>query len=97
MVLVHAEGGITYASPNALSFIAPVSDGRSFEEYTGVWPASGNAGDLPDNTWYLELGANEIILHYRVTAAIPEPSSVGLLIGGAFLLKAIRRRRSRAG
>ena len=97
MVLVHAEGGITYASPTALSFIAPDSDGRSFEEYTGVWPASGNPENLPDNTWYLELGANEIILHYRVTAAIPEPSSVGLMIGGAFLLKAIRRRRKTRG
>lgn len=54
-----------------------------------------HAGAIVNNgAWYLELGANEIILHYRVTAAIPEPSSVGLLIGGAFLLKAIRRRRN---
>jgi len=94
MVLVHAEGGISYASPTALSFIAPGSDGRSFDEYTGIWPASGNPQALPDNSWYLELGANEIILHYRVAAAIPEPSSVSMLIGGTLLLRVVRRRNT---
>ncbi len=94
MVLVHAVGGISYASPSALSFTAPQSDGRPFSQYTGVWPASGDASDLPINTWYLELGANEIILHYNVSAAIPEASTVSMLLGGALLLRVVRRRKT---
>ena len=94
MVLVHAEGGISYASPSALTFTAPLSDGRPFAPYIGAWPASGDASDLPMNSWYLELGANEIILHYNVSAAIPEASSVSMLAGGALLLRLVRRRKT---
>ena len=92
LVLVDATGGIT--NPGNFNFIAPVNDGRPFVEYTGTWPLSGNPQNLPANTWYLELTANQVLFHYHVTAAIPEPASAGLLSMGVLLLRALRRRKT---
>jgi fibronectin-binding autotransporter adhesin len=60
--------------------------------------------DLPMNTYYIEYATNSpdgagvlagpaILFHYKVAGSVPEPSSVGLMIGGAFLLRQLRRRR----
>ena len=35
-----------------------------------------------------------ILLHYKVSGSVPEPASAGLLIAGALLLRALRRRAS---
>ncbi len=89
LVLVDATGGIT--NPENFNFIAPLSDGRPFSEYTGSWPLSGNPQNLPADTWYLELTANQVLFHYHVTASIPEPASAGLLTMGVLILRVLRR------
>ena len=78
-----------------LTFIAPTSDsGRSLDQYTGGgWPLSGDPGNLPVDTWHLEVTPTQILFHYHVSAAIPEPASAGLMIAGAILLRTLSRRR----
>ena len=34
-----------------------------------------------------------ILLHYKVSGTVPEPASAGMLIAGALLLRALRRRK----
>lgn len=94
LVLVDTTGGITNAGN--FNFIAPLSDGRPFVQYTGFWPLSGNPQNLPANTWYLETTATQVLFHYHVTAAIPEPASAGLLTMGVLITRALRRRNARA-
>jgi hypothetical protein len=33
-----------------------------------------------------------VLLHYKVAGSVPEPASAGLLVAGALLLRALRRR-----
>ncbi|MFO1521967.1 MAG: hypothetical protein U1G05_07975 [Kiritimatiellia bacterium] len=91
LVLVNAAGGIT--NPGNFTFVAPGTDGRAFAEYTGTWPLSGNPQNLPMDTWYLERTSSQILFHYHVSAAIPEPASAGIMIAGGLLLRALSRRR----
>ncbi len=78
------------------SILLPSSDGRPFSLYTGAWPVSGDPGDLPVDTFYIEQTANQILLHYHVSAAIPEPSTAALALAGLLGLRIVgvaRRRR----
>ena len=89
LVLVEASGGIT--NPGNFLFTAPAPDGRPFSEFTGAWVSAGNPAQLDDNTWYLEYTATQVLFHYKVTAAIPEPGAFGLCLAGVLLLRAMRR------
>ncbi|MFO1489565.1 MAG: PEP-CTERM sorting domain-containing protein [Kiritimatiellia bacterium] len=93
LALVTATGGITGTFDNLL---LPASDGRPFDLYTGFWPLSGNPANLPVNTFYVEQTATQILLHYNVSSAIPEPATGGLVLAGVMGLRVIssaRRRR----
>lgn len=91
LVLVEALGGII--NPGNLDFIAPGADARPFSEYTGPWVAAGDPNQLPVDTWYLETTATQIIFHYKVSAAVPEPASAGIMIAGGLLLRVLSRGR----
>jgi fibronectin-binding autotransporter adhesin len=91
LVLVDAGGIVDGVNFN---FVAPLSDGgRSFAEHTGAWPLSGDPQDLPVDTWYLERTGTQVLFHYHVSAAIPEPGTAGLLMAGGLLLRIAARRR----
>ena len=92
LVLVDAAGGIV--NPGNFDFIAPSSGGRSFSEFTGTWVSAGDPAQLDPDTWYVEYTANQVLFHYKVSAAIPEPASAGMLIAGGLLLRVLSRRRS---
>ena len=92
LVLVDAAGGIV--DPSNFNFVAPLPDGRAFSEFTGTWVSAGDPAQLDPDTWYLEYTANQVLFHYKVSAAIPEPASAGLLIGGGLLLRVLSRRRA---
>jgi hypothetical protein len=49
--------------------------------------------DLPVNTYYLEYetGTGNLLFHYRVSAAVPEPGTAALAVIGAYLLRLTRR------
>jgi fibronectin-binding autotransporter adhesin len=57
-----------------------------------------NPASLAMNTYYIEyrtsgvLSGAAVLFHYKVAGSVPEPGSAGLLLGGALLLRAIRRR-----
>ena len=87
--LVTATGGIIGVFDNIL---APSADGRPFSAYTGVWPVSGDPSDLPIDTYYIEQTATQILLHYHVSAAIPEASTASLFVFGLIGLRRITRR-----
>ena len=87
--LVTATGGITGVFD---TLVAPVSDGRPFALYTGVWPVSGDPSDLPVDTYYIEQTPTQILLHYHVSAAIPEASSSALFLLGLLGLRRLARR-----
>jgi autotransporter-associated beta strand protein len=91
LVLVEALGGII--NPGNFDFIAPGADGRPFSEYTGPWVAAGDPNQLPVDTWYLETTATQVIFHYKVSAAVPEPGTAGIMIAGGLLLRVLSRRR----
>ena len=93
LVLVDAAGGIT--NPSNFAFVAPLADGRPFSEFTGTWVSAGDPAQLDPDTWYLEYTANQVLFHYKVSAAIPEPASAGLVLAGGLLLRTLSR-RSRA-
>ena len=71
------------------------ADGRPFSEFTGTWVSAGDPAQLDPDTWYLEYTANQVLFHYKVSAAIPEPASAGLVLAGGLLLRTLSR-RSRA-
>jgi hypothetical protein len=86
---ITATGGIIGVFDNIL---APSADGRPFNAYTGVWPVSGDPSDLPVDSYYIEQTATQILLHYHVSAAIPEASTAGLFVFGLIGLRRITRR-----
>ncbi len=92
LVLVEAMGGII--NPANFDFVAPASDGRPFSEYTGVWVTAGDPDQLPVDTWYLETTSTQVLFHYKVSAAIPEPATAGIMIAGGLLLRTLSRRRA---
>lgn len=71
------------------TFIAPASDGKGWD--VSAFPVS-NAADLDPNTWYLEQNAAGVFFHYKVQGAVPEPSSLGLLVLGGLFLRRLRRK-----
>ncbi len=91
LVLVEALGGII--NPANFTFVPPSPDGRAFSEFTGMWVSAGDPDQLPVDTWYLETTPTQILFHYKVSAAIPEPGTAGLLIAGGLLLRLVSRRR----
>ena len=91
LVLVEALGGII--NPGNFDFLAPGADARPFSEYTGPWVAAGDPNQLPVDTWYLETTPTQIIFHYKVSAAVPEPGTAGIMIAGGLLLRVLSRRR----
>ena len=94
--LVTATGGITGVFDHIL---APLADNRPFNLYGGSWPLSGNPANLPVDTYYIEQTANQILLHYHVSAAIPEPATGALVLAGVLGLRiaGVSRRRRAAG
>ena len=92
LVLVEALGGIVNAGN--FDFVAPTTDGRPFSEFTGTWVSAGDPDQLDINTWYLETTPTQVLFHYKVSAAIPEPASAGIMIAGGLLLRVLSRRRA---
>lgn len=70
------------------SFLAPASDGKGWDE--SAFSVS-NPADLDVNTWYLEQTASGVFFHYKVQGAVPEPSTLGLLLAGGLFLRRIRK------
>ena len=93
LVLVDAAGGITSVFD---TFVAPLPDAIGFSEYTGTFTT---AAALPIDTWFLEYtndgGAEQIIFHYRVSGAVPEPGTVGFLALGLMFIRGMRTRKRR--
>ena len=98
LVLVRADS-IT-GSFDQISGIG--SDVIGWSEYTGSFTS---AADLPLNTWYVQTLASGyddgvgvaatsgvVLFHYKVAGSVPEPASAGLLVAGAIVLRALRRR-----
>ena len=80
------------------TFVSPLDDVFiGFTEFTGSF--SGDAADLPADTWFLEYDEtlDVVNFHYKVSGSVPEPGTVGMLALGILFLRAShdRKRRSR--
>lgn len=71
------------------SFIAPAYDGKGWSQ--ALTPVT-NPADLEVNTWYLEQNASGVFFHFKVQGAVPEPSTLGLLLVGGLFIRRIRRK-----
>jgi hypothetical protein len=87
LITVSGSGTITGTFD---TFLGLTDDGRGFSQFTGTFTS---ASALPVNTWYLQQTASGITFHYKVGGFVPEPGTFGLMMVGAFGLRAMGRLR----
>ena len=76
------------------SFLAPLDDVIGFTEFAGSFTS---ASALPLNTWHLEQTGTQVVFHYKVQGAVPEPGTTALLALGMLLYRVCHQRRGRHG
>ena len=105
LVLAYATGGITgdYDFANILGI---TSDRIGWTRLADQTDSNFDPASLDLDTYMIEYrtgagagfnfvqAGGAILLHYKVSGSVPEPASAGLLIAGALLLRALRRRAS---
>ena len=104
LVLAYAAGGITgdYDFANILGI---TSDRIGWTRLADQTDSNFDPASLDLDTYMIEYrtgagagfnfvqAGGAILLHYKVSGSVPEPASAGMLIAGALLLRALRRRR----
>ena len=104
MVLAYAAGGITgdYDFSNVLGI---TSDRIGWTRVADQTDSYFDPASLALDTYMIEYrtgsgsgfnfvqAGGAILLHYKVSGTVPEPASAGMLIAGALLLRALRRRK----
>jgi len=94
LVLVTATGGFS-GTFDTITGIG--SDHIGFSMMSGspmVTSTVNPLTDLDPNTWLLEYNSttNSILFHYNLTANVPEPGTLGLILLGAAFLRRFRLR-----
>jgi fibronectin-binding autotransporter adhesin len=105
LVLAYAAGGISgdYDFANVLGI---TSDRIGWTRLADQTDSYFDPASLALDTYLIEYrtgsgsgfnfvqAGGAILLHYKVSGSVPEPASAGLLVAGALLLRALRRRKA---